>query len=116
MNSASPRAISNVATYGRYLRARQEGWRWRRDAIDRAVRLLDEALRIEGNSAPLHTALGVTYLQYREAGIDLSERPLQQAQRRAAQVLALEPGSPRPCSCAVRSTTRAENSRLPSTI
>jgi len=88
------RAISNVAAYDRYLRARQEGWRWRRDAIDRAVRLLDEALRIEGDSAPLYAALGVAYLQYREAGIDLSERPLQQAQRCAAQVLALEPGSP----------------------
>ena len=37
--------------------------------------------------------MGVAYLQYREAGIDLSEQPLQQAERCAMQVLALEPGS-----------------------
>ena len=83
-----------MAAYELYLRARQEGWRWRRDAIDHAVQLLEEALRIEGDSAPLYAALGMAYLQYREAGIDLSERPLQQAERCAAQVLALEPGSP----------------------
>jgi TolB-like protein/thioredoxin-like negative regulator of GroEL len=88
------RGISRVAAYELYLRARQEGWRWRSDAVDRAVQLLEEALRIEGDSAPLYAALGVAYLQYREAGIDLSERPLQQAERCAAQVLALEPGSP----------------------
>jgi TolB-like protein/Flp pilus assembly protein TadD len=88
------RGISTVAAYELYLRARQEGWRWRRDAIDRAVQLLDEALHIEGDSAQLYAALGVAYLQYREAGIDLSERPLRQAQRCAAKVLALEPGSP----------------------
>ncbi|HUL18472.1 MAG TPA: tetratricopeptide repeat protein [Steroidobacteraceae bacterium] len=87
------RGIGTVAAYELYLRARQEGWRWRRDAIDRAVQLLGEALRIEGDSAPLYAALGVAYLQYREAGIDLSERPLQEAERCAAQVLALEPGS-----------------------
>ncbi len=88
------RGIRSVAAYELYLRARQQGWRWRRDAIDRAVQLLDEALRIEGDSAPLYAALGVAHLQYREAGIDLSERPLQQADRCATQVLALEPGSP----------------------
>ena len=88
------RGINTVAAYDLYLRARQEGWRWRHDAIDRAVQLLDEALRIEGDSAPLYAALGVTYLQYREAGIDLSERPLRQAERCAAKVLTLEPGSP----------------------
>ncbi len=86
-------AIASIPAYECYLRARQEGWRWRRDSIDRAVRLLEQALRLNGAHPRLYAALGVAYLQYREAGIDLSERPLLQAERCAQQLLALEPGS-----------------------
>jgi TolB-like protein/thioredoxin-like negative regulator of GroEL len=86
-------SIPNVAAYECYLRARQEGWRWRRDSIDRAVQLLEQALRIGGGHARLYAALGVAHLQYREAGIDLSERPLANAERCAQQLLALQPGS-----------------------
>ena len=86
-------SISNVAAYERYLRARQEGWRWRRDSIDRAVQLLEEALRIEGDSARCTPPWGWRTCSTARPAIDLGERPLQQAQRCAAQVLALEPGS-----------------------
>ena len=85
--------IPNVAAYECYLRARQEGWRWRRDSIDRAVQLLEQALQIGGGHARLYAALGVAHLQYREAGIDLSEQPLANAERCARQLLALQPGS-----------------------
>jgi TolB-like protein/thioredoxin-like negative regulator of GroEL len=86
-------AISNLPAYECYLRARQEGWRWRRDSIDRAVQLLEQALRLNGGHPRLYAALGVAFLQYREAGIDLSERPLVQAERCAQQLLALQPES-----------------------
>ena len=85
-------SISNVAAYECYLRARQEGWRWRRDSIDRAVQLLEQALLLGGGHARLYAALGVAHLQYREAGIDLSAQPLANAERCARQVLALQPG------------------------
>ena len=87
------RPVADVHAYECYLRARQESLRWRKDAIDRAVQLLHEAIRIEPESAGLHAALGLAHLQYREAGIDLGSQPLQDADACARQVFALEPGS-----------------------
>ena len=86
-------AITNIQAYECYLRARQEGWRWRRESIDRAVQLLEQALRLNGAHPRLYAALGVAHLQYREAGIDLSDRPLVQAEHCAQQLLALQPAS-----------------------
>lgn len=87
------RSFDNIAAYECYLRARSESWRWRKDAIDQAVRLLGEALRIIGDNARLYAALGLAHLQYREAGIDLSERPLAQAQACAEKLFALDEDS-----------------------
>jgi len=87
------RPISNMHAYDCYLRARQEAWRWREDAIDHAVQLLHNGLAIVGNNARLYAALGHAYLQYREAGIDFGERPLEAADACARKVVELEPGS-----------------------
>ncbi len=87
------RPIVNVHAYECYLRARQEAWRWREDAIDHAIQLLRNGLAIVGDNAGLYAALGHAYLQYREAGIDLSERPLDEAEGCARKVFALEPAS-----------------------
>jgi len=86
-------AIPSLPAYDCYLRARYEGWRWRRESIDHAIRLLQQALQIIGENVRLLTALGLAHLQYREAGLDLSERPLVEAERCAAKVFALAPGS-----------------------
>jgi TolB-like protein len=74
------RAIDNFHAYECYLRARQQGWRWRKDAIDQAVQLLRNGLTLLGENARLHAALGVAYLQYREAGIDFGEWPIVEAE------------------------------------
>jgi TolB-like protein len=87
------RPIANVHAYECYLRARQEGWRWRKDAIDHAIQLLNNGLAVVGDNAGLYAALGLAYLQYREAGIDFGERPLEQADACAGKVFALEPAS-----------------------
>lgn len=87
------RAIDNVAAYECYLRARQEGWRWRKDSIDHAVQLLKNGLAIIGDNPRLQSALGLAYLQYREGGIDFGERPLVEAEKCAARVFALERAS-----------------------
>jgi TolB-like protein len=87
------RPIGDVRAYDCYLRARQEGWRWREDAIGHAIQLLHEALAIAGENADLYAALGRAYLQYREAGIDFGERPLEEAEHCARKVFALEPQS-----------------------
>ncbi len=87
------RPITDVHAYECYLRARQESWRWRSDAIDHAIQLLRNGLSIVGENALLHAALGKAYLQYREAGIDFGERPLHEAEECARKVFALEPES-----------------------
>jgi TolB-like protein len=88
------RPIDNVHAYECYLQARQEAYRWRQDAIDHAIQLLHNGLAIIGENAELYAALGRTHLQYREAGIDLSEGPLREADICARKVLALDPQSP----------------------
>jgi len=85
------RAIPNLAAYECYLRARHESWRWRQDSIDHSIQLLRQALTIIGDNARLHAALGLAHLQYREAGIDLSERPLLNAETCVSRIFALEP-------------------------
>lgn len=76
------------------VQARQASLRWRKDSIDQAVRLLREGLAVAGEDARLYAALGRTFLQYREAGIDLSEAPLKQAETCAARAFALAPNLP----------------------
>ena len=73
------------------VQARQASLRWRKDSIDQAVRLLREGLAVAGEDARLYAALGRTFLQYREAGIDLSEEPLNEAEACAAKAFVLAP-------------------------
>jgi TolB-like protein len=87
------RPVSSLPAYECYLRARQEAWRWRRDSIDHAIRLLHRGLEIEGDNAALFAALGFAHLQLREAGLDFSERPLADADACAGKVFALAPAS-----------------------
>jgi len=87
------RPIGSLPAYECYLRARQEGWRWRKDAIDHAVKLLHDGLAIVGENAGLYAALGLAHLQYREAGIDLGDGPLREAEICGRKALALEPDS-----------------------
>ncbi|HUQ81828.1 MAG TPA: tetratricopeptide repeat protein [Gemmatimonadaceae bacterium] len=87
------RPIRDVHAYECYLRARHEAWRWRPDAIAHAIQLLRNGLAIVGDNARLYAALGHAHLQYREAGVDFSEGPFDEAERCAQMVFALEPGS-----------------------
>jgi TolB-like protein len=89
----SERAINHVPAYECYLRARHDMWRWHRDAIDRAVQLLRQALALAGDNARLYATLGLAHLQYREAGIDVSDQPLLAADACAAKLFALDENS-----------------------
>ena len=87
------RPVADVHAYECSLQARHEGWRWREDAIDHAVRLLNNGLEIVGDHARLYASLGLAHLQYREAGIDAGEQPLRDAERCADKAFALDPAS-----------------------
>ncbi len=82
--------LRSMAAYECYLHARHDMWRWNRDSIDNAVRLLHEAISLEGEHPRLYAALGVAHLQYREAGIDLTDVPLSEANKCVTRLLALD--------------------------
>jgi TolB-like protein len=86
----SDRPIDNVHAYECYLQARQEAFRWRQDAIDHAIQLLHNGLAIVGENAELLAALGHAHLQYREAGIDFSQRPIDEASACVEKVFAID--------------------------
>jgi len=87
------RPIDNLHAYECYVRARQEAWRWRKDAIDHAIQLLRNGLALVGDNARLYAALGHAFLQYREAGIDATDAPVDEAERCVRKVFSLDPGS-----------------------
>ena len=84
------RPIGDVHAYECYLRARHQGWRWRKDSIDQAIQLLRNGIAIVGDNARLYAALGVAYLQYREAGVAFDPARLAAAESCARKVLKLE--------------------------
>lgn len=85
------RGISEWSAWLAALQARQAAMRWTRDGIDEAIRLLEDALTRAGDEAQLHAVLGKTHLHRREAGLDLSERPLAEARRCAERAFAADP-------------------------
>jgi len=86
----SPHPITDAHAYECYLRARHEAWRWQKDAIDHAVHLLHTGIGVIGDNPRLYAALGFAQLQYREAAIDVSERPIAEAEACARRVFALD--------------------------
>jgi TolB-like protein len=84
------RAIDNLPAYDCYLRARHEAFRWRKESIDNAVQQLREALAIIGDNVRLFATLGMVHLQYREAGIDFSERPLVEAEMCVSKLIEMK--------------------------
>jgi TolB-like protein len=79
-------SIDDPRAYECYLRARYESWRWRKESIDRAVELLSDGLATLGDHPRLLAALGLAHLQYRDAGVDLSEGPLVAAEACARKI------------------------------
>lgn len=90
VNHLHDRPFRNMPAFECYLRARHDMWRWSRDSIDNAVRLLHEALSLEGEHPRLYAALGVAHLQYRETGIDLTDAPLSEANGYVVRLMALD--------------------------
>jgi TolB-like protein len=87
----SGRGIEDIAVWRRVVQARQEAVRWRPDALDRARELLDEALALGGDHPEITAALGRVLLQYREAGLDVSDALLERAEDCAARAGEADP-------------------------
>ncbi|MEE4163118.1 MAG: tetratricopeptide repeat protein, partial [Woeseiaceae bacterium] len=87
----SQQPAADVEAWQYLVQARHAALRWRKDAIDEAVVLLHRGIAVAGEDARLYTALGRTHLHYREAGIDLGEAPLREAEANLHKAFALEP-------------------------
>lgn len=88
------RPISDVAAYDYYLKARQEMYRYSREALDRAVDYLESGMRLDGENALLLAALGQVHWYYINAGVSADVSYLTRAQELAERALSLEPTLP----------------------
>ncbi|AKS42886.1 tetratricopeptide repeat protein [Wenzhouxiangella marina] len=84
----------DVATWQCLLLARQQTLGWRPEGLQAAVELLEKGLETLGEQPSLLAALGRTWLQFREAAVDLSPAPLEQARRCARRLEQCAPEHP----------------------
>jgi TolB-like protein/lipoprotein NlpI len=87
------RPIDNAQAYECYLRARQEAWRFTKEALDHARQHLQNGLDIIGENALLLTGMGYVYSQYANIGLE-HEEYIEKAEEYAKKALALDPESP----------------------
>lgn len=87
------RPIENVFAYESYLRARQDLWRFSAPSLDRASRLIEEALRTMGDNALLYATLGHINVQYVQAGVSTSASYLVRGAEYAAKAVEMDPES-----------------------
>jgi tetratricopeptide (TPR) repeat protein len=82
--------ITNVAAYECYLKANSEIWRYKEDALDRAVQDLQNALDITGPNPLLYSAMAGVYFQYVNIGVK-QEDYIAKAEDYANRALAIDP-------------------------
>ena len=82
-----------IQAYECYLRARLETWRWSKDGLDHALRLIQNGLDIVGDNELLYAAQGNVYVRYRQAGIDTGDANLRKAEECVEKIFALNPDS-----------------------
>ncbi|MFQ5689407.1 MAG: hypothetical protein ACE5HQ_03940 [Gemmatimonadota bacterium] len=87
----SERPIDDVVAHDYYLRARQEVLAWTAESQDRALQLVDEALRIVGQNALLLSTKGLILWTSVQVMIRPRARYLDQAAELAERALALDP-------------------------
>jgi TolB-like protein len=85
------RPIADVRAFELFLQARQER---RRYAADRAVPLIREAIRIEGETPPLMAELAWAKVMLVRAGMSPDRAPLEEANREARELLLRAPDAP----------------------
>ena len=85
------RPIQDPRAFELYLQARQE---IRRYAVPRALPLLEEAIRIEGETPPLVAMRAWATLWMVRLGLAKDQSPLDEADRAARSLLAEHPGAP----------------------
>jgi serine/threonine protein kinase len=87
------RKITDVRAYDCYQRAHREMYTFTEEGLDRALRLIQDAIGMVGDNELLYAARGTAYLQYVNAGIRPDDRYLDLAEDCARTVFRLNPES-----------------------
>ena len=85
------RPIDNAAAYDYYMRARHEVYRFTSDGLDRAQKLVDDALSLIGENALLLATKGMVSWYYLNFSIRPEEQYLNEAAACAARALDQDP-------------------------
>ena len=88
------RPIEDPRAQESFQRARYESWRFNEQAADNALRLIDNAIAVVGESEVLYGAKGLVYFHCVSGGIRLHEDCLARAEEYAQKILTLRPASP----------------------
>jgi eukaryotic-like serine/threonine-protein kinase len=87
------RPIDNVEAFECYQRARHEIYQFTPDGLDRALDLIETALRIVGDNELLYAAMGTIYWQYVNAAIKPDDGYIEKAEECVRRIFALNPDS-----------------------
>ena len=87
------RPIDNVYAYECYLKANQEIYRFSKESLDRAVRLIQNGLDIVGENELLYEAMGNAHVQYVNFAVSSDESFLLEAEKWVKKLLNLNPDS-----------------------
>ncbi len=85
------RDLDDVDAWLYAAQARQEAFRWRADAIERGIKLLEKAVEHAGERPVLLASLGRAWLMCREAGVDLGPAPIEEAKKCLRRIAAADP-------------------------
>jgi serine/threonine protein kinase/tetratricopeptide (TPR) repeat protein len=87
------RPIDNVYAYECYLKANHEIYRFSKESLDRAVRLIQNGLDIVGENELLYEAMGNAHVQYVNFAVSSDESFLKVAEDWVKKLLDLNPNS-----------------------
>ncbi len=82
---------TDLRAYEAWLRARQEGWKYTKEGVERALSLVEQALAVVGDDALLYAALATFLYQSYDVGIRHDEETLQRAEECASRALEMNP-------------------------
>jgi len=87
------RPIDNAEAFECFHRARREAYKFTEEGTDRALALIEDALRIVGDNELLYAAMGVVYWQYVNAAVKSGDGYIDKAEECARRIFALNPNS-----------------------
>jgi serine/threonine protein kinase len=87
----SEHPVASASAYDCYLRAKHEIAKWTEPALDRALHLLETALKLTGDNAVLFAGLALVHITYAGGAFRTDEETLEKAERYANKALRLDP-------------------------